>query len=142
LHAGAPVILTQKSILNLRVDAMEPLLGPVGSFLTSGKLRFQLRDPIFGRVQLMRKLLRYVERTFAVFFGNASRSVEQLQDRLTRLVELIGPIRRAAAGSLRITPDLTMHRSALPTESEYILSWARVRLWHEQPFVRFHRRLS
>jgi hypothetical protein len=83
---------------------MEPLLGPVGSFLTSGKLCFQLRDPIFGRVQLMRKLLRHVERTSAVFFGNASRSVEQLKNRLTRLVELIGPSGRVAAGSPRITP--------------------------------------
>jgi hypothetical protein len=120
------VILTQKSILNLSVDAMEPLLGPVGSFLTGGKLCFQLRDPIFGRVQLMRKLLRYVERTLAVFFGNASRSVEQLQDRLTRLVELIGPIRRSAAGSLRSTPDLTMHRSALPVKWTNLIVWKRL----------------
>jgi hypothetical protein len=118
LRAAAPVILTQKSILNLSVDAMKPLLGPVGFFLTSGELRLQLRDPIFGRVQLMRKLLSYVERTLAVFFGNASRSVEQLQDRLTRLVELIGPIRRVAAGSPRSTPDLTMHSLALSIEVE------------------------
>jgi hypothetical protein len=95
---------------------MEPLLGPVGSFLTSGKLCFQLRDPIFGRVQLMRKLLSHVERTLAVFFGNASRSVEQLQNRLPGFVELIGPTRRVAAGSPRVTPDLTMHRSALSSE--------------------------
>jgi hypothetical protein len=124
LHAAAPVILTRKSILNLSVDAMEPLLGPVGSFLTSGKLRFQLRDPIFGRVQLMRKLLSHVERTLAVFFGNASRSVEHLQDRLTRLVELIGPVRRVAAGSPRIAPDLTMHRSALSP-----LKWINLIVW-------------
>jgi hypothetical protein len=123
LHGAALVILTQKSILNLSVDPMEPLLGPVGSFLTSGKLCFQLRDPIFGRVQLMRKLLNHVERTLAVFFGNASRSVQQLQDRLTRLVELIGPIRRVAAGSPRITPDLTMHRS--PSQ----LKWINLIVW-------------
>jgi hypothetical protein len=136
LHAATLVILTQKSILNLSVDPMEPLLGPVGSFLTSGKLRFQLRDPIFGRVQLMRKLLSHVERTLAVFFGNASRSVEQLKNRLTRLVELIGPSRRVATGSPRITRDLTMHRSALSTESGYILSCGGVRLWHDQSVVR------
>jgi hypothetical protein len=136
LHAAATVILAQKSILNLCVDAMEPLLGPVGSFLTRGKLRFQLRDPIFGRVQLMRKLPRNVERISAVFIRNARRSMEHLQDRLTRIVELIGPTRHVAAGSLRITPDLTMHRSALSTESGYILSCRSVRLWREQPFVR------
>jgi len=58
LHAAAPVILPQKSLFNLSVDAMEPLLGPVGSFLISSDLCFQLRNPIFRRPQLMRKILR------------------------------------------------------------------------------------
>jgi hypothetical protein len=117
LHDAAPIILLQESILNLCVDAMEPLLGPIGSFLTGSEFCFQVRDPIFGRVQLMRKLLRHVERMSAVFFRNASSSVEQLQDRLTRCVELIGPIRRAAAGCPRITTDLTMHcRGLFPNE--------------------------
>jgi hypothetical protein len=74
----------------------------------------------------MRKLLSHVERTLAVFFGNASRSLEQLQDGLTRLVELIGPIRRVAAGSPRITPDLAMHRSALPMKWINLIVWSRL----------------
>jgi predicted signal transduction protein with EAL and GGDEF domain len=39
LHAAAPVILPQKSLFNLRVDTMEPLLGPVGAHLIGGGLR-------------------------------------------------------------------------------------------------------
>jgi hypothetical protein len=46
--SAAPVILPEKSIFNLRVDAMEPLLGPLGSVLISSDLRFQLRNPVFG----------------------------------------------------------------------------------------------
>jgi predicted signal transduction protein with EAL and GGDEF domain len=39
LHAAAPVILPQKSLFNLRVDTMAPLLGPVGAHLIGGGLR-------------------------------------------------------------------------------------------------------
>ena len=39
LHAAAPVILSQKSIFNLCVNAMEPLLGSVYSFLVNCELR-------------------------------------------------------------------------------------------------------
>ena len=46
------------SDFNLRVDAMQPLLRPVGSLLISGEFRLKLRDPVFSRAQLMRKLLR------------------------------------------------------------------------------------
>ena len=72
---------------------MEPLLGALGPVLISSDLCFQLRNPIFGRPQLMRKLLRRLQRVSAVFFRNASRSVQHLQDRLACFVELIGAVR-------------------------------------------------
>jgi hypothetical protein len=84
------ITLSEKSVLNLRVNAMEPLLGTLGSFLISGNLRFQLRNPIFGCAQLVRKPLRRLQRVSAVFFRNAGRFVQQLQDCLARFVELIG----------------------------------------------------
>jgi hypothetical protein len=56
--SGAVITLSEKSILDLRVDAMEPLLSPLGSFLITNHLRFQTRNPIFGRTQLMREFLR------------------------------------------------------------------------------------
>ena len=67
----AVVTLSEKSIFNLRVNAMEPLLGTLGSFLISGNLRFQLRNPIFGCAQLIGKLLSHVQRATAVLFSNA-----------------------------------------------------------------------
>jgi hypothetical protein len=125
LHAAAPVVLPQKSIFNLRVYAMEPLLRTLGSFLISGNLRFQLRNPIFGCAQLMRELLRRLQSVSTVLFRNAGRFVQQLQDRLARFVELIGIARCGAFGSARewndirhavVTTNLTMHHSALPLD--------------------------
>ena len=48
-HRSAAIALLKKSIFNLRVDAMKPLLGPVGSFAISGDFCLQLRDTVFGR---------------------------------------------------------------------------------------------
>jgi hypothetical protein len=124
--SAAPVILPQESILNLRVDSMEPLLRTVGSVAVCSDFRFQLRDPILGCVQFPRKLLGSVERVSAVFFRNAGRPMNQLQDCLTRFVELIG-ISRAATGSPRkrdhiplVTIDLSMHYSRPPN-----LTWKK-----------------
>jgi hypothetical protein len=41
--------LSKKSLLNPFVDAMEPLLGPVGSLLIRGELCLKLCDSIRGR---------------------------------------------------------------------------------------------
>jgi hypothetical protein len=40
--------LRKKSLFNLSIDAMKPLLGALGSFLIPGDLCLELRDPIFG----------------------------------------------------------------------------------------------
>ena len=74
IHSAAAIALLKKSIFNLSVDPMEPSLSPLGSFLISGDLRFQLRNPIFGRAQLMREALRRLQRVSAVFFRNTGRS--------------------------------------------------------------------
>src|SRR5262249_36583890 len=87
LHAPAPAILPQKSIFDLRVNAMKPLLGPLGSFPIRGNFCLELRNPIFGRAQPMRKLLRHIQRVPAVVFGDARGFMKQLQDRLSCLIE-------------------------------------------------------
>src|SRR5262245_16095025 len=111
---------------------MEPLLGPVSPFLISSDLRLQLRNPIFGCAQLMRELLRRLQRVPAVFFCNASRFVEQLQDRLARFVELIGIARCSTCGSPRerndvrlvvVATNCTMHHSALPSTLDRSYCW-------------------
>ena len=52
-HASPAVGLLKKSVFNLGVDAMQPLLRPVGFLAISIDFCFQLRDAIFGRSQLM-----------------------------------------------------------------------------------------
>jgi hypothetical protein len=111
----AVITLSEKSIFNLRVDTVQPLLSPLGSFLIGGDFGFQLRDPIFGSTQLMREPLRCLQGVSAVFFCSASRSVEQLQDRLACFVELIGTVRCRSFGPCKrdhirlVTTDLTVH---------------------------------
>ena len=100
-RAVAVVTLSEKSIFNLRVNTVQPLLSTLGPFLVGGDFRFQLRQPIFSRAKLMRKLLRRLQRVSAVFFRNADRSVEHLQDRLPCFVELISAVRgRGSFGAL------------------------------------------
>jgi hypothetical protein len=90
--AAAVITLSEKSIFNLRVNTVEPLLGTLGSFLVGGDFRFQLRYPIFSRAKLMRKLLRGLQHVSTVFFRNTGRSLQHLQDRLACFIELIGAV--------------------------------------------------
>src|SRR5262249_22300952 len=89
------VNLPQKSIFDLRVNSVQPLLGSIGPISVCVDFSLQFRDPLFGRAQLLRKLLSHFQRVSAVVFGNASSFMEQLQDRLSRLVELVGIVRNA-----------------------------------------------
>ena len=67
VHRTRVIALLKKSIFNFGIDAMEPLLGPRRSFLISGGLCLQLRNPIFGRTQLIRKLLRHTASACRLF---------------------------------------------------------------------------
>ena len=85
----------QKSIFDLRVNSVQPLLGSIGPISVCVDFSFQFCDPLFGRAQLLRKLLSHFQRVSAVIFGDAGSFMEQLQDRLSRLVELVGIVRNA-----------------------------------------------
>ena len=65
-HHLPPPYLPQKSILNLSVDFVQPLLGAVGFVLIICNLSLEFRDPIFGRPKLMGKLLGQFEGTLTV----------------------------------------------------------------------------
>ena len=98
-RAATVIPLPQKSIFDLR---MEPLLRSLGSLLIGRDLCLQLRDPIFGRTQLIRELLRHVYTMSAVFLGNISSFVQKLKDRLTGSVELTVVVSSALSRSLQI----------------------------------------
>ena len=60
-------ILTQKEVLDLRVDTMQPLLSPLCSPAVGVKFCLKFHDPVFGRAQLLRKLLRHAKRARLLF---------------------------------------------------------------------------
>lgn len=120
---AAVINLPQKSIFDLRVNSVQPLLSSIGPISIGVNFSVQFCDPLFGGAQLLRKLLSHFERVSAVIFGNASRSMEQLQDLLSRLVELAGivsnafRIRLKADQSVRLvaaTVQLSRHSWTLP----------------------------
>jgi hypothetical protein len=88
-RATAAVVLPQKSILDLRVDFVKPLLRAVGFVLINSNLSLQFRDPVFGRSELMGKLLRHIERMFAIGFCHPGGLVQQTQNGLPCFIELI-----------------------------------------------------
>jgi hypothetical protein len=70
------VILPQKSIFDLRVNSVQPLLGSIGPIWVGVDFSLQFCNPLFGRAQLLRKLLSHSQRVSAVIFGNASSFME------------------------------------------------------------------
>ena len=100
-HRATVVALAKKSVFNLRINTMEPLLGPLGSLLVGGDFRFQFRYPIFSPAKLMRKLLRSLQRISAVLFRDARCPVQHLQYCLACFVELISAVRRRGSCSPR-----------------------------------------
>jgi hypothetical protein len=86
---------------DLSVNAIEPLLRTLGAVAVRLDIRLQLRNPIFGRAQLMRHPLCRLQRVSAIFLGYVSGFVEQLQDRSARSVELIS---LARCGTFARTP--------------------------------------
>jgi len=71
------LLLPEKSLLNFREDLVEPLFGAVGSLLVILYVRFQLRDPVFGRMKILRELLSEIESVLTVRLGYARRLMQQ-----------------------------------------------------------------
>ena len=79
------VAVPKKSILNLGVNCVEPLLRSVGPLSIGRAFRFQFCNPIFGCAELIGKLLSHAQRETAILFSNAGGLVYQLQYRLSAL---------------------------------------------------------
>jgi hypothetical protein len=84
----APLILPQKSILDLRIDPVKPLLGALSLLAVRFHLSLELRNAILGCSKLVRKPLRRIDCMSAVLLGDISSFAQKLQDCLTGFVEL------------------------------------------------------
>ena len=68
---------SDKSLLDISVDFMEPLFGALGPLLVALGVGLQLRNPIFGRAKLVGKPLGHIERLLAICFGHSGGLVKQ-----------------------------------------------------------------
>jgi hypothetical protein len=111
---------------NLSMNAIEPLLRALGAVAVRLDVHFQLGNAILGCTQLMREPLCSLQRMSAIFLGNISGFVEQLQDRLARSVELIsfarcGTFSRTpecnGVGLVAVAGKLTMHHKPPPVDT-------------------------
>ena len=82
IHSAALILQPEKSLLNLRIDFMEPLFGAFGSILIISDVSFQPRDPNFCRSKLIGKLLSQIEGMSTIFFDHAGGLVKQVQNGL------------------------------------------------------------
>ena len=112
--------LTQKPILDFGIDAMEPLLSALCSFLVQGDLSLELGNSIFRRAQLMRKLLRRIDCMSAVLLGDIGSFAQKLKNSLTGFVEVTvvasfaSPDRTNGMTSGLIVDAFPCHASARP----------------------------
>jgi hypothetical protein len=85
---AAIIILSEKSIFNLRVDLVKPLFRALGLLPTCFNFGFELRYAVLRSPQLLRKLSRRIDCMSAVFLGDISSFAQKLEDCLTGLIEL------------------------------------------------------
>ena len=98
-RAATIVSLPKKSILNLSVDAMEPLLCALGSLPVRRHFGLKLGNPIFGRPKLVRKPLRRIDCMSAVLLSDIRSFIQELKDRLAGFVDLSVVVGRALSRS-------------------------------------------
>ena len=98
-RAATIVSLPKKSILNLSVDTMEPLLCALGSLPVRHHFGLKLGNPIFGRPKLVRKPLRRIDCMSAVLLSDIRSFIQELKDRLTGFVDFSVVVGRALSRS-------------------------------------------
>jgi hypothetical protein len=84
----------QELFLDLRMNSGQPLLCTLSLLPICIDLGFELGNPLFGYAKLMRQSLCCIKRLPAVLLGDVGSLVEELEDRLARLIELsiwLGP---------------------------------------------------
>jgi hypothetical protein len=95
--AAALFPLSQEALFNFCVHLVEPLFRTLGSIAIRLCFSLQLGNAVLGRAQLVRELLRHLERVSAILLRHPSRLVQQTKDRLPRFVELITAVGAGAS---------------------------------------------
>jgi hypothetical protein len=80
--------LPEKSILDLRVNLVKPLLGTLSLLSVCFNLGFEFCNAILSISKLLRKPLRHIHGVSAILLSNIGGFVQKLEDRLTGFVEL------------------------------------------------------
>src|SRR5262249_25242205 len=83
---GIPLLLLKKGLLDLVVDAHEPLLGASGAIAIMRRLRLGFPHALLRRAQLERQLVRQIHGARAVFLGHFRRFLQQGYDRAPGIV--------------------------------------------------------
>jgi hypothetical protein len=78
-----------KPLFDLRVNALEPLLGALRPLSVGLDFRLELSDAILRNAELARERLRLIKRMPIVFFDDGGSLVKQTQDGLPGVVEMI-----------------------------------------------------
>jgi hypothetical protein len=79
----------EKPLFDLRVNALEPLLGALRPLSVGLDFRLELSDAILRNAELARERLRLIKRMPIVFFDDDGSFVQQTQDGLPGVVKVI-----------------------------------------------------
>jgi hypothetical protein len=90
------LLLPEKSLLDLREDLVEPLLGAIRSLLVISYVRLKLRDPVFGGTKFLREFLSKLKGVLAIRLGYSSCLVQQAQNAAAGAIQFIALARRRA----------------------------------------------
>jgi hypothetical protein len=96
--------LPEKSILDLRVNLVKPLLGTLSLLSVCFNLGFEFCNAILSISKLLRKPLRHIHGVSAILLSNIGGFVQKLEDRLTGFVELSVVVVSAALSLAAICP--------------------------------------
>jgi hypothetical protein len=101
LRTSARVLVPiQKTVLDLRIDFIEPLLGALGLLPVCFNLGLKLSYAILSSPKMVGKPLRRIDRMSAVLLGTISSFVQKLEDRMTGSVELSVVVSRTLSRSM------------------------------------------
>ena len=88
-YSCAAALLPEEAFFDFRINRVEPLLCALCSVPVLRGFRLQISNVLLRRAQLVSQLLGHIQRLLAVLFGYTRCFLKQIENRMSRLVELI-----------------------------------------------------